>query len=88
MPSTLETFEEHLGLSESELEALLSKPLSECLSSPELKQKLDSLDINLLKKTLPTAGSVLAEKLPVFYDWLKNELGVQRVPDSPDHTTH
>jgi hypothetical protein len=29
----------------------------------------------------------LAERLPPFYDWLKNELGVNRVPDSPDHTT-
>lgn len=23
-----------------------------------------------------------------MYDWLKEELGVQRVPDDPDHTTH
>lgn len=87
MQSLLETFTQHLDLSETQLDALLSKPLTECLNSPEFKQELNGLDIKLLKQTLPTAGSVLAERLPPFYDWLKNELGVERVPDSPDHTT-
>jgi hypothetical protein len=49
--------------------------------------QLNSLDINLLKATLPTAGAVLAKELPPFYNWLKNELDVKRVPDSPEHTT-
>ncbi|MBD0262536.1 MAG: hypothetical protein ICV78_07375, partial [Tolypothrix sp. Co-bin9] len=74
-------------LPSTQLETLLSKTLSECLNSSELKQLLDSLDGNLLKKTLPTAGGVLAKELPPFYNWLKNELGVERIPDSPDHTT-
>jgi hypothetical protein len=87
MQLPLETFNQYLNLSETQLEVLLSKPLTECLNSPEFKQELNSLDINLLKQTLPTAGSVLAERLPPFYNWLKNELGVNRVPDSPDHTT-
>jgi hypothetical protein len=87
MQSTLSTFTQHLDLPSTQLEALLSKSLSECLNSSELKQKLDSLDTNLLKKTLPTAGGVLAKELPPFYNWLKNELGVERIPDSPDHTT-
>jgi hypothetical protein len=87
MQSTIDTFAQHLDLSEIQIAALLSQPLNDCLNSPKLKQQLDSLDINLLKQTLPTAGSVLAEKLPPFYNWLKNELGVQRVPNSPDHTT-
>lgn len=87
MQSTLSTFTQHLDLPSTQLEVLLSKTLSECLNSSELKQLLDSLDANLLKKTLPTAGKVLAKELPPFYNWLKNELGVERIPDSPDHTT-
>lgn len=88
MQSTLETFTYHLDLSQTQLEAFLSKSLNDCLESPELQQQLDSLDINLLKETLPTAGSILAERLPPFYHWLQHELGVKRVPDSPEHTTN
>lgn len=87
MESIISTFAQHLDLPQVQVETLLSKPLTQCLNSPELKQQLDSLDINLLKETLPTAGAVLAKELPPFYNWLKNELGVKRVPDSPDHTT-
>ncbi|MBW4560626.1 MAG: hypothetical protein KME32_05605 [Mojavia pulchra JT2-VF2] len=87
MQSLISTFSQHLNFSQTQLEAILSKTLTEVLKSPELKQELDSLDANLLKETLPTAGAVLAQKLPPFYNWLKNELGVKRVPDSPDHTT-
>ncbi|MDP5015839.1 MAG: hypothetical protein NWQ43_00740 [Dolichospermum sp.] len=87
MESLIATFTENLDFSASEIEAILSTPLNEVLNSPALKQELDSLDINLLKQTLPTAGAVLAEHLPPFYNWLKNELGVQNVPDSPNHTT-
>lgn len=87
MASIISTFAQHLDLPQTQLKALLSKPLTECLNSPELKQQLDSLDTNLLKETLPTAGAVLARELPPFYNWLKNELKVKRVPDSPDHTT-
>jgi hypothetical protein len=87
MKSLIATFTENLDFSESEIETILSTPLNEVVNSPALKKELDSLDISLLKKTLPTAGAVLAEHLPPFYDWLKNELGVQNVPDSPDHTT-
>jgi hypothetical protein len=87
MSSLMTTFTEHLDFSQPELETLISKPLNEVLNSPELKQELESLDVKLLKQTLPTAGAVLAEELPPFYHWLKNELGVKRVPDSPDHTT-
>ncbi len=87
MLSTLKTFTQHTDLSQSQLEGLLSKSLTDSLNSPEFQQQLDSLDIELLKETLPTAGEVLAKQLPPFYNWLKNELGVQRVPDSPEHTT-
>jgi hypothetical protein len=83
----LDTFTQHLDLSTSEVETLLSFSLQDLLNSPTFGQKLDSLNINLLQQTLPTAKTVLAEKLPPFYDWLQNELGVERVPDSPDHTT-
>ncbi|BAY22135.1 hypothetical protein NIES2100_18980 [Calothrix sp. NIES-2100] len=87
MRSLISTFSQNLGFSTIQVEAILSKPLTEVLKSPELNQELTSLDSNLLKKTLPTAGAVLAKELPPFYNWLKNELGVKRVPDSPDHTT-
>ncbi|MBK1990703.1 hypothetical protein A0J48_024840 [Sphaerospermopsis aphanizomenoides BCCUSP55] len=87
MSSLISTFTQHLDFSQPEIEAILSSPLNEVLNSPQLKQELDSLNINLLRETLPTAGQVLAEHLPPFYNWLKNELGVKRVPDSPDHTT-
>ncbi|MBD2295815.1 hypothetical protein H6G06_20645 [Anabaena sphaerica FACHB-251] len=87
MSSLISTFTENLDFSQSEIESILSTPLNEVLNSTALKQELNSLDINLLRETLPTAGQVLAENLPPFYNWLKNELGVKRVPDSPDHTT-
>ncbi|AFZ57552.1 hypothetical protein H6G54_12430 [Anabaena cylindrica FACHB-243] len=87
MSSLISTFTQNLAFSEPEIEVILSTPLNAVLNSPELKQELDSLDVNLLRETLPTAGQVLAENLPPFYNWLKNELGVKRVPDSPDHTT-
>ncbi|MEH2158722.1 hypothetical protein [Nostoc sp.] len=87
MRSLLLTFAQHLNLSETQLEEMLSQPLTEVLTLPGLQQELNSLDTNLLKKTLPTAGGVLAKELPPFYNWLKNELGVKRVPDSPNHTT-
>ena len=80
-------FSQHLGLSTAELETLLSLSWQEFLNLPAVKELLESLDTQLLQETLPTAGGVLAERLPPFYDWLKNELGVKRVPDSPDHTT-
>ena len=82
-----EAFTQHLDLSNSQIEELLAKPLKECLDAPNFKKQLESLNVSLLKQTLPTAGKVLAERLPRFYNWLKNELGVKRVPDSPDHTT-
>lgn len=83
----LNIFSQHLGLSIAELETLLSFSLQEFLTFPAVKELLESLDTQLLKETLPTAGGVLAEQLPAFYDWLKNELNLQRVPDTPDHTT-
>lgn len=83
----LKTFADNLGLSQPEVETLLSYGFEDLLNTPAVQQKLASLDVALLKETLPMAGSVLATKLPPFYDWLKNELGVARVPDGPDHTT-
>lgn len=83
----LQTFSRTLSLSPEASEALLSIPLTTLLDSPELSQLLGSLDTNLLKESLPTAGAVLAQHLPPFYDWLQSELGIKKVPDSPDHTT-
>ena len=87
MQSLTSIFSKHLNLSQTQVETILSKSLAEVLQSPDLNQALGSLDSNLLKKTLPTAGAVLAKELPPFYNWLKNELEVKRVPDSPNHTT-
>lgn len=83
----LDTFTQHLHLPSTAVEGMLSSSLQEVLNSPVLQQQLDSLDTDLLRETLPTAQVVLVEKLPLFYDWLQNELGVKRVPESPDHTT-
>ncbi len=80
-------FAQHLDLSPIQIDAIVTKPLNEVLESPELQQELKSLNIDLLRETLPTAGAVLAQELPSFYNWLKHELKVQRVPDSPEHTT-
>ncbi|MBD1936881.1 hypothetical protein [Microcoleus sp. FACHB-68] len=82
-----EVFTQHLNLSAAELEEVLSLSLTDLLNSVQIKDALNSLDVQTLRETLPTAASVLAERLPPFYNWLKNELGVQRVPDSPAHTT-
>ncbi|MCC3408381.1 MAG: hypothetical protein JGK17_22905 [Microcoleus sp. PH2017_10_PVI_O_A] len=83
----LATFSRTLNLSPDASEALLSLPLTSLLDSPELDRVLGSLDTALLKETLPTAGAVLSQKLPAFYDWLQTELGLQNVPDSPDYAT-
>ncbi len=83
----LNTFTQHLNLSNTEVESLLSLSLADFLANPAVNELLESLDVNLLRQTLPTAGQILAEQLPPFYEWLKNELGVARVPDSPNHTT-
>lgn len=83
----LQTFSRTLNVSPDASESLLSLPLTSLLDSPEFNQLLGSLDTALLKETLPTAGAVLAKKLPPFYNWLQTELGIKNVPDSPDHAT-
>lgn len=83
----LSTFVEHLNLSADTSKAFLSLSLADLLNSPEIHQLLGSLDTNLLRESLPIAKTVLSQHLPPFYEWLQSELGVQRVPDSPDHTT-
>mgnify|MGYP003325831733 CR=1 FL=1 len=50
MESLISSFSQNLDFSASEIEAILTTPLNEVLQSPALKQQLDSLDINLLKK--------------------------------------
>lgn len=81
------TFQTHLQLSEAETDQFLGMGLTQALATPTLQTTLKELNVPLLQQTLPTAGILLAEHLPPFYDWLKVELGLQRVPDGPDHTT-
>jgi hypothetical protein len=83
----LQTFSQHLNLSTETIEGFLALPLATVLDSPDLAQILSQLDTQLLKASLPTAGVILSQHLPAFYDWLQSELNVERVPDSPDHTT-
>jgi hypothetical protein len=83
----LQTLSQHLNVSKDTAEAFLAQPLASLLDSPELAQMLNTLNTQLLKDSLPTAGVLLSQHLPPFYDWLQTELKVQRVPDSPDHTT-
>ncbi|MBD2099742.1 hypothetical protein [Leptolyngbya sp. FACHB-261] len=81
------TFAQQLDFSVQEVERLLSLSQQELLVESSIQEQLSRLDVGLLRQTLPTAGAILAERLPPFYHWLKFELGMQRVPDSPDHTT-
>lgn len=83
----LTVYNQHLQLSSTEIETFYSLSLADFLKLPVIEQRLSSLNTVLLRQTLPTASTVLAEHLPPFYDWLQNELGIERVPDSPDHTT-
>lgn len=82
-----DTFSAHLNLAAPQSEILLDQPLDTLLHSPELAALLDQLNTERLRESLPIAGTVLEQHLPLFYDWLKNELGLKRVPDGPDHTT-
>lgn len=83
----LDTFAAHLPLSLDEIQTLLDLSLEELLANSTLQAELGQLNVPLLQETLPTAGAILATQLPPFYVWLKQELGLRRVPDGPDHTT-
>ncbi len=82
------TFQQHLQLDAQTIESLLALDLDDFLVLPAVNDLLGSLNTILLRDTLPTAGQVLAQQLPPFYEWLQAELGVERVPDSPDHATN
>ncbi len=82
-----ETFTRHLELAPDVCDSLMSRSLGEVLALTEVQELLGSLNVALLQETLPTAGELLAKHLPPFYDWLKTELEVQKVPDSPEHAT-
>ncbi len=83
----LATYERYLDLDPATAEKLLTYSLADFLQLPAVNILLNSLNTQLLRETLPTAGQVLAKQLPPFYAWLQDELGVERVPDSPDQTT-
>jgi hypothetical protein len=83
----LQIFSHHLNLPTETIEGFLALPLATVMDSPDLAQILSQLDTQVLKASLPTAGVILSQHLPAFYDWLQTELNVERVPDSPDHTT-
>ncbi|MDR9405005.1 MAG: hypothetical protein RI580_16400 [Halothece sp. Uz-M2-17] len=85
--ATVDTFTQHLNLSESTVENLLTLNASELPKQDEFQTELGNLDLSLLRETLPTAKSVLENQLPAFYVWLKQELQIKRVPDNPNHTT-
>jgi len=85
--ATVDTFTEHLNLSESTVETLLTLNASELPKQDEFQTELGNLDLSLLRETLSTAKSVLENQLPAFYVWLKQELQIKRVPDNPNHTT-
>jgi hypothetical protein len=85
--STIDTFTQHLNLSESTVETLLTLNATELPKQDEFQTELGTLNLDLLRETLPTAKSVLENQLPAFYTWLKQELKIKRVPDTPNHTT-
>jgi len=85
--ATIDTFTQHLNLSESTVETLLTLNATELPKEDEFQSELGTLNLDLLRETLPTAKSVLENQLPAFYVWLKQELKIKRVPDNPNHTT-
>ena len=85
--ATVNTFTEHLNLSSAKVESLLTLSATELPQQEEFQTELGTLDLSLLRETLPTAKSVLENQLPAFYVWLKQELNIKRVPDNPNHTT-
>ncbi len=85
--ATVDTFTQHLNLSESTVETLLNLNATELPKEEAFQTELGTLNLDLLRETLPTAKSVLENQLPAFYVWLKQELPIKRVPDSPNHTT-
>ena len=85
--ATVDTFTQHLNLSESTVENLLTLNARALPKQDEFQTELGTLNLDLLRETLPTAKSVLENQLPAFYTWLKQELKIKRVPDNPNHTT-
>lgn len=85
--TTVNTFTQHLNLSETQVQELLGMSATDIPQHQAFQTELGSLDLPLLRDSLPTAKSVLQDQLPAFYHWLKNELQIKRVPDSPNHTT-
>lgn len=85
--ATVEIFNQHLNLSTPKIEELLTISPSELVEQEAFQTELNNLNVSLLRETLPTAKSVLENQLPAFYKWLKQELDIKRVPDSPNHTT-
>lgn len=85
--ATVDTFTQHLNLSESTVENLLTLNATELPKEEAFQTELGTLNLDLLRETLPTAKSVLENQLPAFYVWLKQELKIKRVPDNPNHTT-
>jgi len=85
--ATVDIFTENLNLSRAKVEELLTLSAIELPKKEEFQNELSTLDLSLLRETLPTAKSVLENQLPAFYTWLKQELKIKRVPDSPNHTT-
>lgn len=85
--ATINTFTTHLNLDAPTVQNLLSLSATELPKEKAFQTELGNLNLSLLRETLPTAKSVLENQLPAFYTWLKNELNIKRVPDSPNHTT-
>lgn len=85
--ATVDTFTEHLNLDVATVEDLLTLNATELPQKEAFQTELGTLDLGLLRETLPTAKSTLENQLPAFYTWLKNELHIKRVPDNPNHTT-
>ncbi len=84
---TVETFSHYLKFPYEDIRTLLWSGVDTLTNTPEIQQQLNSLDVALLRETLPIAKTVMVDDLPVFYNWLKQELKIKRVPDSPHHTT-
>jgi hypothetical protein len=85
---TYRLYAEALDLPPPTIAALLDLPLADFQQHAVVRHLFDTLDIERLKASLSQARTAFAHHLPPFYTWLREELGVSRVPESPSHLTN
>jgi hypothetical protein len=76
---------QYLELPPDDVLALIETEPAVFMQSPVAHRFSDPTTLSILRASLPDAQQLMANALPAFYAWLQRELGVTRVPDTPDH---